>query len=144
MKMVQGTMLGLVIAMGTLACSAQNAAIPFRQIERDAQLSAKMAVPASEEAISHSLEMPSGAASASGAVFVPPVFKALRTLTKGFFLINGLHLGMIVMDMAITQHCIAVHHCQEGNPLMPSSVAGQLGVGFALVSYGTFISFRMK
>ncbi len=45
-------------------------------------------------------------------------------------LVNGLQLGMMIFDVEMTQHCIADHHCQEGNPLMPSSHAGQLAVGF--------------
>jgi hypothetical protein len=51
---------------------------------------------------------------------------------------------MAVFDVEMTQHCIANHHCVEGNPLMPSSHAGQLSVNFALVGYGTFISYRLK
>jgi hypothetical protein len=57
---------------------------------------------------------------------------------------NGLHLGMATFDVAMTQRCIADHHCQEGNPLMPSSLAGQLSIDFAYVGYGTFVSYRLK
>lgn len=65
-------------------------------------------------------------------------------MSRGFFLLNGLHLGLAVLDVEMTQHCLANHHCVEGNPLMPSSHAGQLGINFALVGYGTFISYRLK
>jgi hypothetical protein len=51
---------------------------------------------------------------------------------------------MAVFDVGMTQHCIADHHCREGNPLMPSSLAGQLSVDFAYVGYGTFVSYRLK
>ena len=144
MNAVNGTMLCLAVAMGALACSAQDATIPIRQIERDAQLSAKLATPGGEAAVSHSNGVPSGSSSAAGFVLVPPAYKAPRTLSRGFFLMNGLHLGMAAFDVAMTQRCIADHHCREGNPLMPSSLAGQLSIDFAYVGYGTFVSYRLK
>ena len=144
MNAIQGTMLGLVIAMGGMACSAQDAKIPFKQIEKDAQLSASVTVPASEAAISHSEGMFSSSSTPASFVFVPPTPTQSRTLSKGFLLLNGLHLGMAIFDVEMTQHCIANHHCVEGNPLMPSSHAGQLGVNFAIVGYGTFMSYRLK
>lgn len=144
MNAIQCTMLGLTIAMGGLACSAQDAKIPFRQIEKDAQLSASATVPASEAAVSHSYEMSSGASTSAGFVLVPPAPPRPRTLSKGFLLLNGLHLSMAVFDVEMTQHCTANHHCVEGNPLMPSSHAGQLSVNFALVGWGTFMSYRFK
>jgi len=61
-----------------------------------------------------------------------------------FFLLNALHMGMAVFDVAMTQHCIATNKCREGNPLMPSSAAGQLGVNFTLVSFGAYSSYRLK
>src|SRR5665213_3100148 len=79
MNAVQCTMLGLTIAMGGLACSAQDAKIPFRQIEKDAQLSASATVPASEAAVSHSYEMSSGASTSASFVFVPPTPPRPRT-----------------------------------------------------------------
>ena len=144
MKAIQGTILGLVIAMGGTTCSAQDAKIPFKQIEKDAQLSASATVPASEAAISHSNGMFSSSSTSASFVYVPPVPTQPRTLSKGFLLLNGLHLGMAIFDVEMTQHCIANHHCVEGNPLMPSSHAGQLGVNFAIVGYGTFMSYRLK
>ncbi len=140
----QGTMLGLAMAIGCLACSAQDATVPIRQIERDARLSATASMPASEAAVGRSYALSAGSSSSAGLVFVPPAPTAPRTLSRAFFLLNGLHLGMATFDVVMTQHCIADHHCQEGNPLMPSSYAGQLGVGFALVSYGTIVSYELK
>ena len=144
MNAIQRTMLGLVIAMSGMACSAQDAKIPFMQIEKDAQLSASATVPASEAVISHSDGMFSSSSAPASFVFVPPTPTQPRTLSKGFLLLNGLHLGMAIFDVEMTQHCIANHHCVEGNPLMPSSHAGQLGVNFAIVGYGTFMSYRLK
>jgi len=144
MNAVNGTMLCLSVAMGALACSAQDATIPIKQLERDGQLSAKLATLDGEAALSHSNGVPSGSSSAAGFVLVPPAYKAPRTLSRGFFLMNGLHLGMTAFDVAMTQLCIADHHCREGNPLMPSSLAGQLSVDFAYVGWGTFVSYRLK
>jgi hypothetical protein len=59
-------------------------------------------------------------------------------------MVNALHLGMAAFDVGMTQHCIATHHCREGNPLMPSSMAGQLSINFALVGYSSYVSYRLK
>ena len=147
MNATQGTILSLGLVLGGLACSAQETTIPIRQIEREAmkvQLSAKAEVPGNEAAVGHANGMLLGSSSSSGFIFVPPAAKRPRTASPGFFLLNGLHLGMAVFDVEMTQHCIANHHCVEGNPLMPSSHAGQLGVNFALVGYGAFISYKLK
>jgi len=144
MNAVNGTMLFLAAAMGALACSAQDSTIPIRQIERDAQLSALLATPGGEAAVSHSNGVPSGSSSAAGLVLAPPVYKAPRILSRGFFLMNGLHLGMAAFDVGMTQRCIADHHCREGNPLMPSSLAGQLSIDFGYVGWGTFVSYKLR
>jgi hypothetical protein len=146
MNTMQRTTLGLAIAMGAAACSAQNTAIPFKQIERDArttQLSATAAVPANEAAAAQPYEMVSSSSSSASFVSVPAT-KRPRTLSKGFYILNGLHLGMAVFDVGMTQHCIANHHCVEGNPLMPSSQAGQLGLNFAFVGGGAYSSYKLK
>ena len=144
MKALRGIMLSLAVAMGGLMCSAQKTKIPFTQIQRDAQFSASATMPANEAAVGHGNGMLSGYSSSAGSVFVAPVTKVPRTLSSGFFLFHGLHLGMAVLDVEFTQHCIANHHCVEGNPLMPSSHAGQLGINFALVGYGAFVSYKLK
>jgi hypothetical protein len=144
MKTAPGAILSLAIAMGGLFCSAQDATIPFRQIERDAQLSARLTVPADNAAISRAYSLPSESSPAAGFVFVPRATAPPKTLSSGFLFISGLHLGMSGLDIAMTQHCIADYHCREANPLMPSSLAGQLGVDFAYFGYGTFVSYRLK
>jgi hypothetical protein len=141
MKTVAGV--GLAIAMGALICSAQDNRVPFRQIEQDAQLSARLEVPPMELPVSSSVGS-AGSSSVSGYVFVPPSMKARRTASTGFFVANGLHLGLAALDVAMTQHCIAAHRCREGNPIMPSSLGGQLGVDAVLVSFGAFSSYRLK
>jgi len=148
MNTVCGAMLSLTIAIGGLGCSAQEVAVPFRQIERSEQLSSSLKMPGNEIAGSLSSSSSSQGVvpaepSAEGFVRVYPV-QAPRTLDSRFCLLNGLHLGMAVFDVAMTQRCIADHSCREGNPIMPSSLAGQLGVNFALVSYSSFVSYKLK
>ena len=144
MNAVHCAMLGLVMATGGWACFAQDAAIPFRQIERNAQLTPKVAGPADEAAVRRTFEIPLRASSSTSITRLPATPVPPRVFTRGFFLLNGLHLAMAVVDVEATQHCIAEHQCREGNPLMPSSQAGQFSVDFALVGYGSFISYRLK
>jgi hypothetical protein len=141
-KLCAAATLGLSLAWGVSICTAQNVSIPFRQIERDAQLPATLMVP--EVAISRSNEAYLFPPASSGALYVKPTYKRPRILDSKFFLVNGLHLGMAALDVALTQHCIANQHCTEGNPLMPSSFAGQLAVDSALVGAGTLVSYRLK
>jgi hypothetical protein len=75
---------------------------------------------------------------------VPTATVRPRTFTGGFYLLNGMHLGMAVLDAEMTHRCITDHHCSEGNPLMPSSLAGQLSINFAFVGYSSFVSYRLK
>ena len=155
MNRARGAMLSLAMVMGGWACSAQQATIPFGQLERYAHLSARLAVPDNEIASSDSSSIDSSSSFspgvvspepfAAGFVHVPRVPVATpRTLSSKFYLLNGLHLGMAVLDVEMTQHCIATHHCREGNPLMPSSLAGGLSVNLALVGYGSYVSYRLK
>jgi hypothetical protein len=148
MNALRDTMLGLAIAMGGWECAAQEATIPFGQIERNAQLYARLTVQDDDmiSSLSSSSLTPEAIPvkpSIAGFVRVPPA-TALRTLNSKFFLLNGLHLGLALSDVVMTQHCIAAHTCREGNPLMPSSLAGQVSVDLALISYGSYISYRLK
>jgi hypothetical protein len=147
MNAAKARMLSLAMVLSGLACSAQDSIIPIRQMDKDARnltLSATATLPENESAVGHAYGMVSGSSSSAGFVFVPPTPKAPRTISSGFLVLNGLHLGMAVFDVETTQHCIANHHCVEGNPLMPSSQAGQLTVALASVSSFTFISYRLK
>jgi hypothetical protein len=139
-----GTMVGLSLVLSGLTCSAQKTNIPFKQIEHEAQQSANLLVPSNEAAISRSIEAYPSSAAASGMVYSQPTYKKPRVLDSRFFLVNGLHLGLAALDVGLTQHCIAAHHCSEGNPLMPSSIAGQVGVNSALICSSVFISYRLR
>ncbi len=140
----------MMIATGTM-CAAQSATIPFRQIERGAATQRNVLV-ASNADVSSSDAPKFGpvadysvAPASSGSAYVlRPVYKKERVLDTKFFLVNGLHLGMAALDVALTQHCIAAERCREGNPLMPSSLGGQLAVDGALVTSSALISFHLK
>ncbi len=102
------------------------------------------AVPATEnENLSSSAPVPS--TSASGVVNSAPAPSVARpVLNKTYFLLNGLHLGLAVADVEMTQHCIADHRCKEGNPMMPSSQAGQISVSVGIFAYAAGTSFWLK
>lgn len=137
------TMVSLSLVLSGLVSSVQNSTVPFRQIERDAQQT-NLLVPNDEAAINHLIEAPAATGGASGFVYSQPTYRAPRILDTKFFLVNGLHLGLAALDIGLTQHCIATHRCREGNPLMPSSLAGQVGVDSALIGASAFISYRLK
>lgn len=65
-------------------------------------------------------------------------------LGAGFFLLNGLYIGMTALDMSLSQHCIAQHRCREANLLMPSSLAARISIVAAFTAFGTYVSHRMK
>jgi hypothetical protein len=106
----------LLAVIAASACSAQQ--IPFAAIERQAT------VPSYTSSIVRGGPQ--------------------RTLDTRYYLLNGTHLEMMLLDVQMTRRCIADGHCKEGNPLMPSSLGGQLGVGFALVGSGAVSSYWLK
>lgn len=144
MNALQASILGAALAMCSLLGAAQTTQVPFRKIEKDVQLSVRTVVPLNEIAASREAAPLPESSSSSGFVLALPQVKPPRTISRSFLLLNGLHLGLAVLDVELTQHCIANQKCVEGNPLMPSSRAGQLAVNFASVSYGTFASYKLK
>jgi len=67
-----------------------------------------------------------------------------EVMDKKYYFINGLHLGMAVFDVEMTQHCISERKCREANPVMPSSQAGQLSINFALAAFDAWYSYWLK
>ncbi len=148
MKTFMATLLGLCMVGGSMACAAQQTTIPFRQLEKDASLSARASLPSNPAAMRADYAGPgeSSSVEASTSEFVrpQPAYRPPRILSKSFLLLNGLHLGLAGLDVAMSQKCMANHHCHEGNPMMPSSMGGQLGVNFGLVGYGAVMSYELK
>jgi hypothetical protein len=139
-----GLSLVLQVAWGASPCTAQTTKVPFKDMEREARLSANLMVPDAEAAVSGSNEAYLSPPMPSSSVYVRPSYKRPRTFDSKFYLVNGLHLGLAALDVGLTQHCIANHHCREGNPLMPSSFAGQFALDSAFVGTGAFVSYHLK
>jgi hypothetical protein len=140
-----------LITTGTI-CAAQSTKIPFKQIERNAAadqsnllLASNADVSSSDAPVSGPFTGNSAASTSSSSVYsLRPTYKRERVFDRKFFLVNGLHLGLAALDVGLTQHCIAAQRCIEGNPLMPSSLGGQVAVDAALVTSSAFISFYLK
>jgi hypothetical protein len=131
-------MLGLTIALGASSCVAQEASDPSSVI-RSADLTD----------YSVAIRLPSDlhfASTSSGTVIAvhPATPRAPRAADASFFLLNSGFLGMAVLDVEMTQRCIATHRCREQNPLMPSSQAGQLGLNIGLVAGISGASYWLK
>lgn len=158
MRTIHGVALAAALLAVTCAGTAQETPIPFARIQRNAESFTRPAFSsnerntgehnsglssANESGVSTSLSTSTAPSSAAGIV------QALtrthkRSLGKKYFLLNTLHLGMAVADLAVTQHCIAEHRCREGNPMMPPSLAGRVSVDMALVGFAYFASARLK
>lgn len=67
-----------------------------------------------------------------------------QTVDKKFIALNGGYLAAGVMDSELTQLCIHNHTCVEGNPWMPKSQLGQLGVAFGTSAAATGVSYYLK
>jgi hypothetical protein len=142
-KKLECTTLGLMLGLAGWTCSAQSIYVPFEQIEHDAQLQTSMIADAGD---SHSLSPETLTSSyASGFISSHSIPAATHPLlNQTYFLLNGLNLGMALADVGLTQHCIADHRCKEGNPMMPSSQAGQIGISVGLFAYGAGTSYWLK
>jgi len=139
----RGIVLVLGILTGSYALQAQTPSIPFNEIERESrpqlQRASELVAASTAEGFSSS-SIPAAAIVNSRPTppAVPPI------ADRNFYLLNGLHLGMALFDIGMTQHCIAIHQCKEGNPLMPSSMTGQLGITLGLFAYSTGGSYYLK
>ena len=142
MHTIYGTALGLMLAMGGLTCAAQQALTPPAQWPQAPQQQTRLAQPA--EGLPLTFASSAAPPFSPSASFEPARTVAPRIVDKKYLILNGLHLGMAVFDVEMTQRCIANYTCREGNPLMPSSQAGQLAVDFAYVAYGAGLSRWLK
>ena len=126
---------------------------PFKQLEQSKAISTRpassgqeiagLSFPRSTLDVSTSAPFAAMAESTGGITRALPV-RGSRVLGARYFLLNGLHLAMAGADVAFTQHCIAGQRCREGNPLMPSSLAGSISVDSALVVFGAYASRKLK
>jgi hypothetical protein len=141
-------MLGLVLTMGAWTCYAQDAPVPFGQIEHDALIASTHSLPDGtffENSFSTSLSMGGAPAEPlAGGFSRAPAVRIQHSIGSSFYLFNGLHLATAALDVELTHRCIETHQCREVNPLMPSNLAGALSVNFAFVGYGSYLSYHLK
>jgi hypothetical protein len=143
MKRIECIALGLTVALAGWTCSAQENPIPFERLHHDAELQTYFLAAAADGNSSSSA--PAASSSTTGFVYARPSPSVPRpVVTKSYFLLNGLHLGMALADVEMTQHCIANHRCKEGNPMMPSSEAGQIGINVGIFAYAAGSSYWLK
>ena len=143
MHAIRCAVLGLTIASGGWICTAQTSSvlrssanvrtsIDFALTDKDFTQNAFANFP------------PTAGSSKAGVIVTTPLQAVPRTADSKFFWLNGLHLGMAVFDVEMTQRCIDSRHCREVNPMMPSSQAGKLSLNIALVAYSSGISYWLK
>lgn len=148
MKCALVTTLFLTLLSFSAVCSAQHSHIPFAQIELEARTT-----PISDSSSTSGVTDSSSNSSTSDSAVAEPVSYESQRIpatkrrwshVSGLWLMNGVHAGTAALDITLTKHCIDNHTCREGNPLMPSSIGGQIGIDFALVSYSSYVSYRLK
>jgi hypothetical protein len=143
MNAVNRAALVLSIVIGVAPAYSQETSVPFTKIQRDAEVRALRAANDPGSALvpgTSSSTLPS-----DGLLPAPPVAPTRpRILDRSYLLLNGVHLAMALVDVEMTQHCMAEHKCREGNPIMPSSQAGQISVSLGFVTYTAVVGYWMK
>ncbi len=133
------TLIFCFVIAGTLGRS-QEESIPFDEVQ-DAQQAQTLQA----ESIPGTLFSAANSKAALGAA-VRPAMHPLRPMrsrgfARSYLMLNGIHLGMALLDVEMTQHCMAEHRCTESNPIMPSSYAGQIEVDLGWVTFAAADSF---
>jgi hypothetical protein len=158
MRLAHCCAFGLSALVGSALSYSQQAPVSFAQILRDAQSStvratlmsdaSRVAAPESRAGSSSSAQPTAATAAASmpsSAEFtIVPAARNPRIMDAKYFALNGVHLSMAIADIEMTQHCIDEHTCREGNPMMPSSFAGKIGVNLGIVGYTAAGSYWFK
>lgn len=67
-----------------------------------------------------------------------------QTVDKKFIALNGGYLAAGIIDSELTQSCIHDGTCHEGNPYMPKSQLGQIGVAVGMTAISTGISYYLR
>jgi hypothetical protein len=138
----RGIALVLGLVAGSFALQAQTTLIPFDKIEQESrpqlQRDSDLVATATEGYSSSAIPAAAIVSTRRTPAIIPPV------ADRNYILLNGLDLGMAMFDIGMTQHCLANHQCKEGNPLMPSSMAGQVGVSLGLLAYSAGGSYYLK
>ena len=149
MKIINVCAIGTILLAGIATSAAQQTSIPLEQIPLVASVATQPSFSVGNawtDSYSSSISDLLPPSEPLGVTIIRPVAPIAehRVLDRKYYLLNGLHVGMGLLDVGLTQHCIKAHQCTEGNPLMPSSLAGQLSVNFAYVGYAAFFSYNLK
>jgi len=142
-------MIGVTLLGGVATSTAQQISIPFEKLQQEASVTIQpnftVGTTSSESySSSPSQLVPPPESIGTGMISAVVPVVSHKTLDRNYYLLNGMHLAIGLLDVGLTQHCMAEHQCAEGNPLMPSSLAGQLSVNFAYVGYAAFFSYNLK
>jgi len=149
MKIIDVCAIGAILLAGVATATAQQSSIPLEKfpLEVSAPTQPNFSFEnTGTDSYSSSLSQlspPSESIGTGMMIAVSPVPEH-KVLDRNYYLLNGLHLAMGLLDVALTQRCINDHQCTEGNPLMPSSLGGQLSVNFAYFGYAAFFSYNLK
>ena len=135
MKVLRCMMLVTALGLECLTCTAQDSNV--LQLSKYQHVRIKMTLAGIED-FSDFHPIPR-----TFSTMIRPAYPTMcpRFADLKFLLLNGIHLGMAIFDVEMTQRCIASHHCRETNPVMPSSQAGQLSINLALVGGVAGISY---
>jgi len=144
MNVVKGAALGVAIAVGAWACPAQ-------ELSQTVQHSRYMCMRSNPELVDDNsgatVYMDSRAGSAlvgEGIPFPTTRIGVARSQKSSLLLLNGIHLGVAIFDLQMTQRCIVDHRCHEINPVLPSSYRRQLSVNLGIVTYTAGMSYWLQ
>ena len=143
LNMAASTAFCITVALAGKNCAAQQLPLAPEPHTAPSQSHEQRALSAFAGPGSYSSSASSALVPASSYSVIRPALNP-RIADSKFFLLNGLHFGTAVLDVELTQRCIASHQCREGNPLMPSSQAGQLSLSLSYVAVGAFASYEFK
>jgi hypothetical protein len=135
---IRATLIFWLAIAGVLG-RAQEQSIPFEKMQSASQPDRLQRVAGAngEDAIVTSETAP---ANGNATLALRPI--PSRKPGSRYFLLNGIHLGLALLDVQMTQHCIAEDKCTEGNPIMPSSRAGQIGFNLGVVTFSALASYK--
>ena len=116
--------LACCLAMNGVLAHSQDVPVPLDKLQGDMRMQVLVAADSPADALVNGASI--SALRERGLIAMHPMAPVQRRVIDGrFLLLNGAHLGMAMFDVEMSQHCIAERKCVEGNPLMPSSQAGQ-------------------
>jgi len=145
MNITRYLILGYIFIWQALACPGQesSASLQILPDSSDANISAHLET--IEGSVTEQSAIKFHPNAFPSATNIPSIYlHHVRTVDANYLLLNGMHLGLAIWDVEMTQHCIAGKNCREANPLMPSSQIGQLSLNLALIAYGFGISYWLK